>query len=762
MKIKKVLGFLGVGVVLLTCLALCSDDTEETEEKKPKSENASVIDASDITQIARTKRENTVPMGEEGTWNIFVYLCGTDLESDGGMASGDIDEMLAVSGNSNVKFIVQTGGTKKWTKKISSKQIERYEICNGKMTLADTLENGNMGDGDVLSDFLRWGAKNYPAAKNGLVLWNHGGGSVSGVCFDERTDDSLSLREIDAALYNTRSVMTDDYEFIGFDACLMGSIEAASILASHSRYMIASEELEPGAGWDYTAIGNYLCKNSGADGYSLGKEICDSYYNACKSDNDDGMATLSLIDLSKIDNVIVKFRQFSEELYNNADNDDKLSEYIRKIRKEESYGGNSFWEGYSNMVDLKGAVNAGKEYSSLYDDAIKAVDEAVVYMRNGKYHEKSCGLSVYYPLKVDESAELKVFKDICVSTHYLAFVDKIIYGALKGTLDTYHDVAGILNSLIDWTSDFFDLEETEDGEEYYSYDEYDESDDDDESFWDILFGDYDDEEYDDDDDESIWDIIFGPDDDCEEDEDYDFWSDLFDDSDDCIDRNMNGDFDVIFDEQPSFDNEGNYGFRLSEKSLKDSQSVSSFVYMISDDMEKAIDLGITSDLVVDWETGKVKDNFDGSWFCLDDGQPLAVYLLEEGNGYDIFTSPVKVNGKETNLRFSWNYNSGEIDLLGIWDGIEKSGICSRGGEKLNAGDVIVPLYNAFNIDTDKEYQFKGDNYTFSGKSRVQFDYLPDGGYLYGFILEDIFSNTYATDVVYFEIADDEISYSNIE
>lgn len=149
-------------------------------------------------------------------------------------------------------------------------------------------------------------------------------------------------------------------------------------------------------------------------------------------------------------------------------------------------------------------------------------------------------------------------------------------------------------------------------------------------------------------------------------------------------------------------------------------------------------------------------------FYLDDGQPLAVYLLEEGNGYDIFTSPVKVNGKETNLRFSWNYNSGEIDLLGIWDGIEKSGICSRGGEKLNAGDVIVPLYNAFNIDTDKEYQFKGDNYTFSGRSRIHFDYLPDGGYLYGFILEDIFSNTYATDVVYFEIADDEISYSNIE
>ena len=53
-------------------------------------------------------------MGEDGTWTVFVYLCGTDLESDGGFATGDVQEMLNASTGSNVRFVVQTGGTYYW------------------------------------------------------------------------------------------------------------------------------------------------------------------------------------------------------------------------------------------------------------------------------------------------------------------------------------------------------------------------------------------------------------------------------------------------------------------------------------------------------------------------------------------------------------------------------------------------------------------------------------------------------------------------
>lgn len=58
---------------------------------------------------------------------------------------------------------------------------------------------------------------------------------------------TISLTEINAALNDAMDVMTDKFEFIGFDACLMSTFENANILAPYARYMFASEELEPGA-----------------------------------------------------------------------------------------------------------------------------------------------------------------------------------------------------------------------------------------------------------------------------------------------------------------------------------------------------------------------------------------------------------------------------------------------------------------------------------------------------------------------------------
>lgn len=736
MNYKKILALICSAALAGTMFTGCDDENPDETAKTPSVSDGTVIQdgiagsksentpgnntetsETDITKISRSKRDKCRPMGEDGTWSIFVYLCGTDLESEAGMASGDIDEMLAVSGSSDIKFIVQTGGTRTWKNEdISGEEMQRYEICDGEMTLIDSVKKENMGDTMVLSDFLSWGVKNYGAARNGLVFWNHGGGSISGVCFDEYTDDSLSLREIDAALYNVRNDMTDDFEFIGFDACLMGTVETASILASHARYMIGSEDLEPGKGWAYTDIGNYLVKHPEANGAELGKVICDSFYASCKADGDEASSTLSVIDLSKIDDVIIKFREFAQDIFNSTENTEQLSEYVRNVRKQENYGGNSFWEGYSNMVDLNGIIKAGEQFSTHTQEASDAVKEAVVYSKNGEYHKESCGLSIYYPLKADGSAEIKIFKDICISTHYLALVDRILYGASNGTLDTYHDVTGILSSVIDWTSSFFGLDDSDDEFYYEPDDEYNAGED--ESFWDILFGDWD-----------------------EYDNEYDG-------------------FEAEFDEEPSIDSEGSFSFTLSEDSLTDTSSVSAYVYMISEDEDEYIDLGITSDVYMNWETGTAVDNFDGQWFCFEDGQPLAVYLLEECDGYDIFTSPVLVNYEETNIRFCWDYEHDEITVLGLWDGVDDNGCCSRGGRALEPDDVIVPLYYSYSAKDGSESLYSGDEFTYYGYGCISFNYLPDGDFRYGFIIEDVFGNTYETDSVGFSIEGDDIYYEN--
>ena len=60
--------------------------------------------------VQRPSRDAEVPMGEAGTWTIFVYLCGSDLESGDGMGTDDINEMMSATGSDNVRFVVETGG----------------------------------------------------------------------------------------------------------------------------------------------------------------------------------------------------------------------------------------------------------------------------------------------------------------------------------------------------------------------------------------------------------------------------------------------------------------------------------------------------------------------------------------------------------------------------------------------------------------------------------------------------------------------------
>ena len=141
------------------------------------------------------------PADDQVPWTIFVYLCGSDLESQNGFASINMEEMAEASTNRNVRFVVQTGGAAKWEGTISSERTERYEILGGESSLADALPFANMGDAATLTSFLQWGLSTYNSPHYGLVLWDHGSGSINGVCFDENFSlSSLHLTDIQHAL----------------------------------------------------------------------------------------------------------------------------------------------------------------------------------------------------------------------------------------------------------------------------------------------------------------------------------------------------------------------------------------------------------------------------------------------------------------------------------------------------------------------------------------------------------------------------------
>ena len=134
-----------------------------------------------------------------------------------------------------------------------------------------------MGDSATLSEFINYANINYPADKRALVFWNHGAGSILGFGADENFSfDGLYLYEMADAFLN--SYDGQKFEIVGFDACLMASIEMASVLEPYSNYMVASEEVEPGGGWNYEYYFGALAANPGMTGEELGIAITDGYY----------------------------------------------------------------------------------------------------------------------------------------------------------------------------------------------------------------------------------------------------------------------------------------------------------------------------------------------------------------------------------------------------------------------------------------------------------------------------------------------------
>ncbi len=377
----------------------------------------------------------------DDAWTIFVYLCGTDLESEYGAATGDLGEMIQTKGD-HLRFVVETGGTETWNNEVIDNQTnQRYLIQDGEMYLVDEVEMSNMADPQTLANFLQWGVTNYPSDHMGLILWDHGGGSITGVCFDEiNYGDSMDLKQLDSALLACAETFGRKFDFIGFDACLMATIETANVVASYADYMVASQEIMPGSGYDYTAISDFIAKNPGADGAAVGKVICDSFLASCVESGEDDVATQSVIDLSKVDELLESFNAYARGMYEAGKDATDLSQIVRAIKSSDNYGGNNATEGYTNMVDLGGIIGAGEDYADCAKTVLKDLDLAVVYSAEGPGHQGASGLSMYYPLSIQGSEELSIFGKVCISPYYLSFVDRQNQSGVAGTpVEDYDD-----------------------------------------------------------------------------------------------------------------------------------------------------------------------------------------------------------------------------------------------------------------------------------------------------------------------------------
>ena len=152
----------------------------------------------DLPENDTTRNPAASSQLNDGSWAVYWYLCGSDLETSGAFATIDLQEMLEVQLPENVNVVIQTGGAEVWQNDLmDASKIQRWLYNSEGLQLVDEQESANMGEAQTLYDFLYFANENYPADKVAVTFWNHGGGSVSGAAFDEIYGfDSLDLIEM--------------------------------------------------------------------------------------------------------------------------------------------------------------------------------------------------------------------------------------------------------------------------------------------------------------------------------------------------------------------------------------------------------------------------------------------------------------------------------------------------------------------------------------------------------------------------------------
>ena len=358
----------------------------------------------------------------KGKRTIMIYMNGSDLESKYLAATKDIDEVTNSSINYNdVNILIYTGGTKKWhNENIPNDKQGLFEIDESGLHLIEEYDaTVNMLDYENLKFLLNYGYENYDTEYYDLILWDHGAGPIYGYGYDEYNKlDSMSISEIKKALDDSPFVEDNKLEIIGFDACLMSSVEIASTLSSHANYMVASQEFEPGSGWDYGFLENV---NKNTTTQEFGKLIIDYFEQYYMSKDYAKGISLSLLKLNKIDNVI----KYTNQLFSKIDDDLVIdfSSISRTRSNSKSYGRLSNENYYYDLVDFNDLLN---KLPSKYEDDVNylkaSLSDLIVYQKTDLTDTN--GVSIFFPYenKKDVEKSLEMYKELDFSESYYNFV----------------------------------------------------------------------------------------------------------------------------------------------------------------------------------------------------------------------------------------------------------------------------------------------------------------------------------------------------
>ena len=374
-----------------------------------------------ISCVAIFVSSNNLFYSKEGKRTVMIYMIGSDLESKHLAATKDIDEIIGSSfDEGDVNVLLYTGGAKKWhNDEIPNDKHGLFEVTNDGLKKIAEYDSNTMLEEENLSFLLNFGYENFDTEYYDLILWDHGAGPIYGYGYDEyKKTDSMSISQIKKALNDSPFIGENKLELLGFDACLMSSVEIASTLSSYADYMVASQEFEPASGWNYQFLEEV---DSDTTSLEFGKLIVDYFDNYYSSKEDVKGISLSLLKLNKIDKVV----KYTEDLFSKMDSDLDInySNISRTRSNSKSYGRVANEDYHYDLVDLSDLLNKmPTKYEQEVYNIKTALSDLVVYQKTDLVNTN--GVSIFFPYENQKEINnnLKKYEELDFSKSYFNFI----------------------------------------------------------------------------------------------------------------------------------------------------------------------------------------------------------------------------------------------------------------------------------------------------------------------------------------------------
>jgi len=376
-------------------------------------------------------------------WTSFFWLCGDGNLADWNMMLCNLHYLEMVENSEDVNLIgildrKEAGDTKLL-------KIEKGNSTEMPITLIDatwTDSELNLGDPDHLLKFLTWGADNYPAENYNIHLVNHGGG-WRGMCWDESSNDHLTLPEIREVCEGMKEHVGKNVEILSTEGCLVGMLEFGYELRKSVDYFIGGStygwgaEAEPendvwdAGNWQYDECWGRLVENPAMSPEEFSLVMIETFkpygpWTAPPFIPKEGYSdVMAAYNLSKIENLSKAVDSLARELHGKVTGPGQTVRQTNLINHiighpempdcqyTEYFSAQMDWIGLSTYTNfdlydfalMLSKSSAGTLRSSHSDDVMQLVEDTVMAYRNvdeSGGHPDAHGISIYIPYRSPE------------------------------------------------------------------------------------------------------------------------------------------------------------------------------------------------------------------------------------------------------------------------------------------------------------------------------------------------------------------------